>query len=73
MKKIVTIIIAIAVIVGAFFFFRSGDKKVTTYETVELKKGSINNTVTATGTIEPTHLRGLQFRRDKRTITCGTR
>lgn len=27
MKKIVTIIIAIAVIVGAFFFFRSGDKK----------------------------------------------
>ena len=51
MKKIVTIIIAIAVIVGAFFFFRSGDKKVTTYETVELKKGSINNTVTATGTI----------------------
>lgn len=38
MKKIVTIIIAIAVIVGAFFFFRSGDKKVTTYETVELKK-----------------------------------
>ena len=52
MKKIVTIIIAIAVIVGAFFFFRSGDKKVTTYETVELKKGSIN-TVTATGTIEP--------------------
>ena len=53
MKKIVTIIIAIAGIVGAFFFFRSGDKKVTTYETVELKKGSINNTVTATGTIEP--------------------
>ena len=53
MKKIVTIIIAIAVIVGAFFFFRAGDKKVTTYETVELKKGSINNTVTATGTIEP--------------------
>ena len=53
MKKIVTIIIAITVIVGAFFFFRSGDKKVTTYETVELKKGSINNTVTATGTIEP--------------------
>ena len=53
MKKIVTIIIVIAVIVGAFFFFRSGDKKVTTYETVELKKGSINNTVTATGTIEP--------------------
>ena len=53
MKKIVTIIIAIAVIVGAFFFFRSGDKKVTTYETVELNKGSINNTVPATGTIEP--------------------
>lgn len=53
MKKIVTIIIVIAVIVGAFFFFRPGDKKVTTYETVELKKGSINNTVTATGTIEP--------------------
>ena len=53
MKKIVTIIIIIAVIVGAFFFFRSGDKKVITYETVELKKGSINNTVTATGTIEP--------------------
>lgn len=53
MKKIVTIIIILAVIVGAFFFFRSGDKKTTTYETVELKKGSINNTVTATGTIEP--------------------
>ena len=53
MKKIVTIIIIIAVIVGAFFFFRSGDKKVIAYETVELKKGSINNTVTATGTIEP--------------------
>lgn len=53
MKKIVTIIIIIAVIVGAFFFFRSGDKKMITYETVELKKGSINNTVTATGTIEP--------------------
>ncbi|WP_065219745.1 MULTISPECIES: efflux RND transporter periplasmic adaptor subunit [Butyricimonas] len=53
MKKIVTIIIVLAVIVGTFFFFRSGDKKATTYETVELKKGSINNTVTATGTIEP--------------------
>lgn len=53
MKKIVTIIIVLAVAVGAFFFFRSGDKKATTYETVELKKGSINNTVTATGTIEP--------------------
>ncbi len=53
MKKIVTIIIVIAVIVGAFFFFRSGDKKETAYETVELKRGSINNTVTATGTIEP--------------------
>lgn len=53
MKKIVTIIIVLAVIVGSLFFFRSGDKKATTYETVELKKGSINNTVTATGTIEP--------------------
>ena len=76
MKKIVTIIIVIAVIVGAFFFFRSGDKKVTTYETVELKKGSINNTVTATGTIEPitkVDVGTLQFRRDKRTITCRTR
>ena len=53
MKKIVTIIIVLAVIVGAFFFFRSGDKKAVTYETVELKRGAINNTVTATGTIEP--------------------
>lgn len=53
MKKIVTIIIVIAVIVGAFFIFRSGDNKTTTYETVELKRGSLNNTVTATGTIEP--------------------
>lgn len=53
MKKIVTIIIVLAVIVGAFFFFRSGEKKATSYETVELKRGTINNTVTATGTIEP--------------------
>ena len=53
MKKIVTIIIVIIVIVGAFFFFRPGDKKEFMYETVELKRESINNTVTATGTIEP--------------------
>ena len=83
MKKIVTIIIIIAVIVGAFFFFRSGDKKVIAYETVELKKGSINNTVTATGTIEPitkvdvgTQVSGTIshiYCREKRTITRRTR
>ena len=53
MKKIVTIIIVIAIVIGAFFLFRSGNKKEIMYETVELKRGSINNTVTATGTIEP--------------------
>lgn len=53
MKKIVTIIIVLAVIVGSLFFFRREDQKAVTYETVELKRGNINNTVTATGTIEP--------------------
>ena len=38
MKKIVTIIIVIAIVIGAFFLFRSGNKKEIMYETVELKE-----------------------------------
>lgn len=53
MKKIAIIIIVLAVIAGLFFIFRSGENKTVTYETTTIKKGSINTTVTATGTIEP--------------------
>lgn len=53
MKKIAITLILLAVVVGAFFFFRSEDRKTTEYETTDVKKGAINNTVTATGTIEP--------------------
>lgn len=53
MKKIAIIIILLAVIAGIYFIVRGGENKAVTYETAEVKKGSINNTVTATGTIEP--------------------
>lgn len=54
MKKIAIIIIVLAVIAGLFFIFRSGENKTVTYETTTIKKGSINTTVTATGTTNPT-------------------
>lgn len=53
MKKIAIIIIILAVIAGIYFFICGGENKAVAYETTEVKKGSINNTVTATGTIEP--------------------
>ena len=53
MKKIAIIIIILDVIEGIYFIVRWGENKAVTYETAEVKKGSINNTVTATGTIEP--------------------
>jgi len=53
MKKIAIILIILAVIAGIYFFIRGGENKAVEYETTEVKKGSINNTVTATGTIEP--------------------
>ena len=36
-----------------WFFFRNTTTQVTTYQTAEVKRASISNTVTATGTIEP--------------------
>ncbi|WP_294142302.1 efflux RND transporter periplasmic adaptor subunit [uncultured Sanguibacteroides sp.] len=53
MKKIAIIIIILAIIAGIFFILRSGEKKAISYETTTIKKGSLNTTVTATGTIEP--------------------
>lgn len=46
--------LAIIVLTASYwFFFRNTKAQVTTYETAEVKRASISNTVTATGTIEP--------------------
>jgi len=53
MKKTIIILVVLAIAVGAFFFFRTGEKQKVNYETTLVKRGNLNNTVTATGTIEP--------------------
>lgn len=54
-KKIILIIVAIVVVVGAgiWFFTGSADQHKVTYATATVSKGEIANSVTATGTIEP--------------------
>jgi len=57
MKKyrilIFTVIGLLAAAAVYWFFFRGNNKTVTTYATAVVKRASISNTVTATGTIEP--------------------
>lgn len=56
MKKIFIIIIIFAGGVGGYFFYNSNNDEISTksYEYVEIEKGSIKKTVSATGKIIPT-------------------
>ncbi len=53
-KKIVIGIIAVVVIVASVLFFTKGSQDIrVNYETAKVEAGNIENSVTATGTIEP--------------------
>jgi HlyD family secretion protein len=51
-KKFVYGIIAVAVVVFAFFLFSNGGSEESKFNFVEVKKGKITNTITSTGTLE---------------------
>lgn len=53
MKKVIVALIIVVGIALAFFAFRPKEKEVVQYDSFEVKKGDIRNTITATGTIEP--------------------
>nr|WP_065220737.1 MULTISPECIES: efflux RND transporter periplasmic adaptor subunit [Butyricimonas] len=53
MKKVIVAIIIVVGVFLAFFAFRPKEKEVVKYDSFEVKKGDIRNTITATGTIEP--------------------
>lgn len=55
MKKnlIITSVAAIVIVIVLFLIFKPKGEVTTGYQTVSLTKGSISNSVTATGTIEP--------------------
>ncbi|MDY4042761.1 MAG: efflux RND transporter periplasmic adaptor subunit [Marinifilaceae bacterium] len=53
MKKIITILIIVAIATGVYFLAFSEKEKTVAYETITVKRGNINTTVTATGTLEP--------------------
>ena len=53
MKKVIVAVIIVVGIALAFFAFRPKEKEVVKYDSFEVKKGDIRNTITATGTIEP--------------------
>lgn len=53
MKKIITIVIIVAIATGIYFLGFSKKEKPEVYETTTVKRGNINTTVTATGTLEP--------------------
>ena len=48
---IITGLVAILIVTGYFFLFAKG-KETVNWETTEVKKGNLSNTVTATGTLE---------------------
>ena len=54
-KKLIYIIVAVIVVVGAIVWFTKGSsgKFKATYTTATVSKGNISNSVTATGTVEP--------------------
>ncbi|MFA6335453.1 MAG: efflux RND transporter periplasmic adaptor subunit [Bacteroidales bacterium] len=52
-KVIITSVAVIAIAVVIFLIFRSKKDIATGYQTVDIVKGKISNSVTATGTIEP--------------------
>lgn len=53
MKKLVVILVLIAVVVGAYFFVtvRKKENGETTFTTAKLSKGTLENTVSSTGTL----------------------
>lgn len=53
MKKAAIITVFLGMAIGLFFALRSDEKKKVVYETIPVQRGNLNNTVTATGTIEP--------------------
>lgn len=53
-KKVLTgIVLVVAVVAGAYFIFGSSSKPAMQLETAQVSHNSINNMVTATGTVEP--------------------
>jgi len=53
MKKLVVVLVLIAVVVGVYFFVTAREKEngETTFTTVKLTKGTLENTVSSTGTL----------------------
>ncbi|PJB77571.1 MAG: efflux RND transporter periplasmic adaptor subunit [Acidobacteria bacterium CG_4_9_14_3_um_filter_49_7] len=53
MKKLIVILVLVAVAVGAYFFVTAREKEngETTFTTVKLTKGTLENTVSSTGTL----------------------
>ena len=60
-KRIMWLIIILAIIAGVVFFVRS-KKTVTTYTTENVKRGSLAQTVSETGTINPVDQTDLSFK-----------
>lgn len=53
-KKIIALVAVILIVgIGAWLLFKPTAKNKVTFETVEVSKGTIANSVTATGTVEP--------------------
>jgi HlyD family secretion protein len=54
MKKIIWIIVILIIVAGIYFYFKKRNaSKPVTFETEQMHTGSISNSVTATGTIQP--------------------
>lgn len=53
MKKIIIAVVLVVGVLTAFLAFRPEEKEEVFYETFEVRKGDVLNTITATGTIEP--------------------
>ncbi|MDP1833676.1 MAG: efflux RND transporter periplasmic adaptor subunit [Candidatus Moranbacteria bacterium] len=66
-KKIIWIIVIIAAVFGGYEYF-AGKKPVTTYTTENVKRGSLAQTVSETGTINPVDQLDLSFKVSGRVI-----
>lgn len=51
----IVVVCALGAAAGAYYYFGNEETGEVTVETIEVKKGSVSNSVTATGTIQPTN------------------
>jgi HlyD family secretion protein len=56
MRKLLVIFLAVALLAGAGWYWRSRSQADSVYQTVEVKRGDVVATITATGTLEPQEL-----------------